>query len=410
MCAALGVLAAALGVLAAPTVAQDAGIVPPTGRIAFIEDRTRIHVIGADGSDDQVVFETPPEAISGIQAVAWRPDGQRLAFASGHEEMCSVWVSDLYLMDPDGTALSRLTNGPTCAEQSALPTGTVRLTIDNPLVDVSQFTIHAQGLDEAVEAIVEPGTRSTFELTLRDLGPDTPQFLVVRSGGSTWFDAGVSADVIADGVADAGTLTTGNDPFDTWGALTASWSHDGTRIGYQMGLGSLWQIQASAGPLTIGSTLLDAEVNGAIAATWPVLSPVDDRVLYDRYDQGPSTIDLAQLDGDQEGETVMTATLVHGIDWLPDGSGFVTSDSSALLESANLMLVDLATGEMTQLTSYPDGFAMWPTVSPDGGWVAYSYSPVPLDEAQAMELRLLHLSSGQEVLLAANGLNPDWGP
>jgi hypothetical protein len=72
--------------------------------------------------------------------------------------------------------------------------------------------------------------------------------------------------------------------------------------------------------------------------------------------------------------------------------------------------VDLATGSVTALTSYRDGFAMWPTVSPDGAWVAYSYSPVSLDQTETMELRLHHIATGQERLLAANGVNADWGP
>lgn len=408
----LSVLATLLVVIGVgPAIAGEPAVDPPTGRIAYVEDRMRIHVTAADGSDDRVVFGLPPDATSGIQAVAWRPDGERIAFASGHEEACSIWVSDLYLMAPDGTDLSRLTNGPACAAQADLPTGSVRLTIANQLSDVAEFTIHAQGLDAAVAAIIQPGFQSTFELTLHDLGSDTPQFVVVRSGDSSWFDPGVYADVTPDATVDAGVLTVGaGDAFDTWGALTASWSHDGTRLAYQQGQGSLWQIAASAGRLDIGKPLLDPAVNGTISATSPALSPVDDRVLYQRFDQDPSTIDVARIDGARVGDPVVAVTLAHGLDWLPDGRGFVASDSSALLESASLFRADLETGSLTRLTSDPAGFAMWPSVSPDGQWVAYSHSPVPLDQATTMELRLHHLATGQELLLAANGLDPDWGP
>lgn len=406
------VLAVAMLSLAAtiPVAAQAPVVEPPTGTIAFIEDRVRIHTIEADGSGDTVVFALQPDATSGIQAVAWRPDGQRLAFASGHEERCSIWVADLYLMDRDGTDLSRLTNGPACAALADLPLGTVRVTIANRSADLADFTIHAQGMEQAVGAAVSPGFQATFELVLRDLGDDTPQFIVVRNGDSVWFDAAVYADVQPGIVVDAGMLTAGGDPFEAWGALSASWSHDGTRLAYQQGLGSPWQIRASAGALDIGSPLFAPEVNGTISVTTPTFSPTDDRVLYHRYDTDPATVDVGRADADRPGDAVVAATLVNGLDWLPDASGFIASDSSALLDSANLHLVDLATGSVTALTSFRDGFAMWPTVSPDGTWVAYSYSPVPLDQAETMELRLHHIASGQELLLAANGINADWGP
>jgi hypothetical protein len=405
----------ALGVLglvaaAGPAAGQAPQVPEPTGTIAFIEDRVRIHTIEADGSADTVIFGLQPDATSGIQAVAWRPDGARLAFASGHEELCSIWVADLYVMDRDGTDLSRLTNGPACGAMVGLPTGSVRVTIANQTTELTDFTIHAQGLEQAVGAAIEPGFQATYELQLHDLGADTPQFIVVRNGDSVWFDAAVYADVQPGATVDAGLLTAGGDPFEAWGALSASWSHDGTRLAYQQGLSSPWQIPASAGPLDIGSPLFAPDVNGTISVTAPVFSPADDRVLYHRYDTEPPTIDVGRADADRTGDAVMAATLVNGLDWLPDGRGFVASDSSALLDSANLVLVDLATGSITPLTSFTGGFAMWPTVSPDGEWVAYSYSPVPLDQAATMELRLHHIASGQERLLAVNGVNADWGP
>jgi len=393
----------------APSVAAQA-IPEPGGTIAYIEDRVRIRTVRPDGSDDRVVFGLTPDATSGIQGIAWRPDGQRLAFASGHEELCSIWLSDLYLVDPDGTDLVRLTNGPACATLGGLPLGTVRVTVANTLPEPAQILLHAQGLEMAMGAEVAAGTESTFELPVRDLGPETPQFVVASDGGSTWFDPAVFADVRAGEVTDAGTLTLGTEPLDAWGALSVSWSSDGSRLAYQQGLGSLWQIPAGAGPLDIGTTLLDPDASATMSATTPTWSPTDDRILYQRYDTTPSTIDLVRADADRVGDPILPATLVNGIDWLPDGSGFIASDSSGMVERANLFLADLRTGAVTQITAYATGFAIWPTVSPDGRFVAYSYSPVPLDEATMLELHVRHLGTGVDRVIAANALNPDWGP
>jgi hypothetical protein len=280
----------------------------------------------------------------------------------------------------------------------------------NPLTDPAQVLLHAQGLEMAQGAEIAAGTQSTFELPLRDLGTEVPQFVVAGDGASTWFDPAVFADVRAGEIVDAGTLTLGAEALDAWGALSVSWSFDGTRLAYQQGLGSLWQIPAGAGPLEIGTTLFDATATAGIDATTPAWSPTDDRVLYQRYDITPSSINLGRADGDRAGDPILATNLVNGIDWLPDGSGFIASDSSPMLENANLLLADLRTGAVSQVTGYESGFAIWPTVSPDGQFVAYAYSPVPLDEATALELHVRHLGTGVDTVIAANALNPDWGP
>ena len=45
--------------------------------------------------------------------------------------------------------------------------------------------------------------------------------------------------------------------------------------------------------------------------------------------------------------------------------------------------------EVMRITSVGTGLALWPTVSPDGRFVAYGYSPVPLAEATAVGADLL---------------------
>jgi hypothetical protein len=386
-------------------------IAPPTGRIAWIEARERVHVLDLASGEDTVIFGIGPEAVYGIEAVSWRLDGGRLAFASGHEALCSVWQADLYLVDPDGTDLSRLTNGPACAALADLPAGTVRVDIENPGSDAADVLVHVQGLEVARQLTVPPATRVTVEVPdVRDLGDQEPQFVVVSRGGQRWFDAAVYADVAPGATADAGLLVLGTNAYDSWGALTVSWSDDGRRLAYQQGLGSLWQIDAAAPQLAVGRPLFAAEVNGEIAGTTPAWSPVDDRVLYQRYDTSPATIDVGTVDAERVGDPVVQVTLAHGLDWLPDGSGFIVSDSSEFLDTANLYQVELESGAVTAVTGYDTGYAIWPTVSPDGRFVAYGYTPVPLDAATSVELRVRHLASGADELLAANALNADWGP
>ena len=398
-----------LGQLAAP-VAQAQDLPAPTGSIAYLVGREEVRVIHADGTGDRLVFRVPSDTVYGIEDVAWRHDGDELAIASGHEALCSIWQDDLYLMDVLGSDVRRLTNGPACGELAGLASGTMTVTLENRLLDTDQFFIHIQGLEIANAVTLEPGFRGTFEVSgVRDLGPDTPQFPVVSAASARWFDPAVYGDVDPEAAVHAGTVVLDSaTAFDTWGALSVTWSHDGSRLGYQQGLGSLWQIDRDAPELSVGRTLFASDVTGDVAATSLAWSPVDDRVLYARYDTTPPTIDLGTADADDAGDAVIASVLVDGIAWMPDGTGFIASDRGTLLDTANLWQTDLATGAVTQITGYQAGFAIWPSVSPDGGFVVYGYSPVALEQATSVELRIRHLATAADQLLVPNGLNPDW--
>jgi Tol biopolymer transport system component len=107
------------------------------------------------------------------------------------------------------------------------------------------------------------------------------------------------------------------------------------------------------------------------------------------------------------GLPLVEATLVNGISWFSDGSGFIASDSATLLDSADLYLYDFETQKAGRLTS-GDGFAVWPSVSPDGASVAYTYSGLALSETTSTELRIRDIATGDERALVVNGLSPDW--
>jgi TolB protein len=46
--------------------------------------------------------------------LAWRPDGPELAFSSQHEQDCSWYDSDVYVIGYDGAGYRRITNAPAC--------------------------------------------------------------------------------------------------------------------------------------------------------------------------------------------------------------------------------------------------------------------------------------------------------
>lgn len=62
--------------------------------------------------------------------------------------------------------------------------------------------------------------------------------------------------------------------------------------------------------------------------------------------------------------------------------------------------------ELVRLTAHNDAAEMFPSLSPDGNWVAYDYSPNA--SRNQHELRLIHLATGTETTVLAGARFPEW--
>src|SRR6185436_7275826 len=91
-----------------------------------------IRLIQPDGSGDhQLWTHRDAQPYSGIGDLAWSPDGKQLAFTSGHASATSLFHSDIYLINPDGTGLRRITNPPDASLFTKYPKGNVTVTVRN---------------------------------------------------------------------------------------------------------------------------------------------------------------------------------------------------------------------------------------------------------------------------------------
>lgn len=64
----------------------------------------------ADGSNPRPLTQT-----KAASEAAWSPDGRRIAFVSGDyskPDVPAFWNEEIYVMNADGTGLTRLTNDP----------------------------------------------------------------------------------------------------------------------------------------------------------------------------------------------------------------------------------------------------------------------------------------------------------
>src|SRR5207247_1175602 len=80
---------------------------PPLGTIAFVSARDgnqEIYVMNADGSGVSRLTNTPATDID----PAWSPDGRRIAFASDGDGTHRIY--DIYVMNADGSGVTRLSD------------------------------------------------------------------------------------------------------------------------------------------------------------------------------------------------------------------------------------------------------------------------------------------------------------
>ena len=107
------------------------------GIIAYVKRSTDdIHLISPDGTGDRVLWTIPEPFVDPAFELAWRPDGRELAFSSGHEQACSWYDSDIYVIGYNGAGYRRVTNSPACAALAGLPKGSVTVNVYNYTSDL----------------------------------------------------------------------------------------------------------------------------------------------------------------------------------------------------------------------------------------------------------------------------------
>jgi Tol biopolymer transport system component len=398
--------------------ALDASISPDGRRAAYLIDRQTIVLRDLETGDTSVLARNPNwiNATAGLQ---WRGDGSKILYRAYHPTG-SAWYSVATRGgNPETVALSN-------ANLHFGPDDTTYLATLEAAMYIGSAPTTFQILSG--DSIVGDGTvidlkREFAWITYSRPSPDGRWIasLAIRPGGEV-----VLLTIARDGrhtvvVPDLGVPSS---PVDGW-SLQLCWSADSRTIYFPrpQGLGwSIWSVEIdpktgaakgtsrllaerlpsslsfglsgdgrrlvySGGPTDIQLSRFRLGTRGKVESALtlttgtslhkgPGLSPDGSQVAYIRQDQdGRGDLFLVSIDGGQERRLTSTGLRKGSVAWSPDGQ------SIAFVElrkpQAVLVLVDIASGRMTQLGRGPGevlGNELAPVWSPDGRTILYQAS------------------------------------
>jgi len=404
------------------------------GTIAYVRpnDTTgdEIRLIEPDGSNDRLLWRTNvpdlPE-LEQISGLAWQPAASELAFASRHEEACSMYSSDVYSIHADGSGYRRVTAPPACGAKGGLPTGTVNVYIANYTDTNGPFVVYFEGAPGPKSITLAPGNSTIVTFTnVADYG-SFKQWGVVIFGLVRFFSVTGNADVLPGTTVNTGSTISMWEGYTSWGWTSPTWRSDGNQISYVFNGTTPYSSPASStAPGGIGSyffNILPVDLPSWIDHfTWAPAGTRQDQVLYTgwAYDNdgwlkeyifvgttGSTSPGEALFEtGDGVGHTIL------GLAWLPDSSGFLYSQTEGFNEYANIFKYSFATGTSTRLTDFTSGYTHRMSISPDGAQVVFEYqaSGEWTDLYIDIDLWMMDRYGNGQTLFVQDARAPAWSP
>jgi hypothetical protein len=382
------------------------------GTIAYMRGGNELRLIEPDGSHDRNLWTEPdPQFNYQINSLIWRPDGAEITFASDHEAPVSRYASDLYAIRPNGTGLRKLTNTPLNSQLSGYPKGSVVLSVGNGTLSSGPFLIYIQGALAAQAVVIPAGDAQT--VTLTDVADfDKPQFAVVIDGDDRWVMT-TAINVQAGSTVNGGSfLITENNKRQRYGAYAPAWRMDDSQVGFILGdCVAMYQVSANppAGGLNEAPLLNTQTVNPCLIDRGPTPATAN-KILYGVYWPSDHGIYLVTEGATGPGMKLIsydTPDLLLGLQWLPDGSGFVFSKTTDYDASSNLYEYDFATNTVTPLTDFTAELAAGFSLSPDGQSIVFERTPT-LGGSQ-IDLWIMNRDGSNLRLLVSDGQIPSWG-
>ena len=405
--------------------AAGAGLIADEGVIAYVKHSTGdIYLINSDGSNNRLLWTNPQPTDIPID-LEWRHDGLELAFSSRHESTCSFYDSDIYAIRSDGTGLRRVTNAPTCAELAPLPKGGLTVVVTNYTGDpsASVYVAGTPGIKKATSGTV------TFD-NVADFGPDIVQPAVGIVGLDRVRPYAPFADVIEGQTLPGGIVTIQESTkIRSFGAGSLSWKADNTKIAYVWGVClEIDNIAANPGYGRQGNALPVVTGTFPCIVDWNPTPAGKEEYLYYSSIVSDETYGIYRYTptGPPGGTRLIDPSFweygIHGLAWLPDGSGFLwsqrfmaswdfkTCGGDPYGSCTNIFRYDLATGHVTQLSDFSDQLIHGLSVSSDGQSIIFERWTDP-DLDVGSDLWVMNADGSNPHRFLRDAARPSWfGP
>jgi len=391
------------------------------GTIAYAPADTldEIRLIEPDGSNDRHLWahgRADPEKGYDISNLAWRPDSSELAFASTHENWCSINHRDIFVVGSNGAGYRRITEAPACAALAAYPKGTVQVPVRNSSSESFVGFVYFQGAPSAQQVSLPPGGSATVTFTdVADFGNGELQIATMVQGARRYIAGGTAVDVQAGGTVRSGSMSVFSLSISyIWETHSATWSSDGSAVGYILNYDSLRRISPNPAPLDFGTELQTDQGQMPDFADLLAWGPAAraNQLLYAGNvafaSEGAYLLTAGSASGGEQLVEYESYQNIRGLAWLPDGSGFVFAVAEDFGDTkANLFVYSFASRQATRLTDFDDEFAGQLSVSPDGQRIVFERSASTEDGA-ATDLWLINRDGSGLRLLARNAARPAW--
>jgi len=392
----------------------------PTGNIAYARNEKEIRLIQPDGSGDhQLWTHSDAQPYSGINNLAWSPDGKQLAFSSGHASAISLFHADIYVIKQDGSGFRKITNPPDAGDYSKYPKGNVVVTVRNNSfafettnATTGTFFVYVAGATAPQFVNVPLGGSKTITFTsVADFGKKA-QAIVAIYGNYRWFEAGT--DVQAGKTVKAPDLGISGNGIEYFGAFHPRWRNDGSQISYRTGTCTVDRVPVNPpqGEFYFEAMFGGKAPFGACSWDWGPTTALANQIIYTENSE-ESAIYLMTEGGTHPGKKLTNYStiqyqLLHDLHWLPDGSGIVYSTTTIFRDASNIFRYDFNTKQTTQLTSLENAFAKKFSISPDGEWIVYERCK-EYEDSSPSDLWIQRINGKDARLLVKNGYSPSWG-
>ncbi len=221
----------------------------------------------------------------------------------------------------------------------------------------------------------------------------------------TRFVVGLALLCVAASVADA--QPTAVSPFPRGLSGTLAFQSDKVSPSNPNGHVRLYTIDLATGavaPLGTGGEWDDEQ---------PRWSPDGRRVAFKSNRNGSYNLYVMDADGRNVVRLTDHAANDHDPTWLPDGQSMVfSSDRDRGLNRNDLYRLWFDDRRTERLTNFFEGYAIMPSISPDGSWVAFVGQTFPYQDGWAYQVHVLELATKMTWPFdtTAPGCWPAWSP